>query len=149
MQFLILELNRRSSNSFSKNTKLMMSNFRISLNTVVSETVGPVTWSLLEVMAPGFFFFLSGLEEVSDGECPLDEWVGLDTLLFCGATARSADPGGSGATYRMHKQVIIHARVCMGLKDWVSNKPELYFFETSQSTQNGDNIPEHPTVPGR
>lgn len=32
---------------------------------------------------------------MSEGECPLEEWVGLDTFLFCGATGRSADPDGS------------------------------------------------------
>lgn len=58
---------------------------------------GALTWSLLlQLTAPGFFFFLSGLGEVSGGECPLEEWVGLDTFLFCGATGLSADPGGSG-----------------------------------------------------
>jgi hypothetical protein len=33
-------------------------------------------------MAPGFFFFFMGLGEVSVGEWPLEEWVGLDTFLF-------------------------------------------------------------------
>lgn len=51
-------------------------------------------------MAPGFFFFLTGLGEVSEGECPLEEWVGLDTFLFCGAAGRSANPGGSGTASR-------------------------------------------------
>lgn len=32
---------------------------------------------------------------MSEGDCPLEEWVGLDTFLFCGATGRSADPDGS------------------------------------------------------
>jgi len=54
---------------------------------------------LLQFTAPGFFFFFRGLGEVSEGECPLEEWVGLDTLRFCGAPARSADPGGSGTGY--------------------------------------------------
>lgn len=57
---------------------------------------GP-TWSLLLLLtAPGFFFFLIGLRDVSEGEWPLEEWVGLDTFLFWGATGRSADPEGSG-----------------------------------------------------
>ena len=56
-----------------------------------------LTWSLLwELMAPGFFFFFMGLGEVSVGEWPLEEWVGLDTFLFWGTSTRSADPGGSG-----------------------------------------------------
>ena len=56
-----------------------------------------LTWSLLwELMAPGFFFFFTGLGEVSVGEWPLEEWVGLDTFLFWGTSTRSADPGGSG-----------------------------------------------------
>lgn len=36
---------------------------------------------------------------MSEGECPLEEWVGLDTFRFCGATDLSADPGGSGTEY--------------------------------------------------
>lgn len=56
-----------------------------------------LTWSLLLLfMAPGFFFFLIGLGEVSEGECPLEECVGLEIFRFCGAAVRSADPGGSG-----------------------------------------------------
>lgn len=34
---------------------------------------------------------------MSEGECPLEEWVGLDTFRFCGAADRSAEPGASGA----------------------------------------------------
>ncbi len=37
---------------------------------------------------------------MSEGECPLEEWVGLDTFLFCGAAGLSADPGGSGTGRR-------------------------------------------------
>lgn len=60
-----------------------------------------LTWSLLLLLtAPGFFFFFRGLGEVSVGECPLEEWVGLDTFLFCGTTGLSADPGGSGTGCR-------------------------------------------------
>lgn len=67
-----------------------------------------LTWSLLPLLtAPGFFFFFSGLGEVSEGECPLDEWVGLDTFLFCGATGRSADPGASGTEWRTNKNSIV------------------------------------------
>ncbi|KAG7228159.1 hypothetical protein INR49_013442 [Caranx melampygus] len=57
-------------------------------------------YNINRLTAPGFFFFLTGLGEVSEGECPLEEWVGLDTFLFCGATDRSADPGGSGTGHR-------------------------------------------------
>lgn len=59
------------------------------------------TWSLLlELTTPGFFFFFRGLGDVSVGECPLEEWVGLDTFLFCGTSGRSADPVGSGTGSR-------------------------------------------------
>ena len=54
-------------------------------------------------MAPGFFFFFTGLGEVSAGEWPLEEWVGLDTFLFWGTSTRSADPGGSGTGHGWEK----------------------------------------------
>ena len=43
---------------------------------------------------------------MSEGEWPLEEWVGLGTFLFWGAAGRSADPGGSGTGGGKTDQVI-------------------------------------------
>lgn len=50
-----------------------------------------VTWSLLLLRAPGFFFFLIWQGDVSAGEWPFDECDGLGIFLFCPAL-RSLDP---------------------------------------------------------
>lgn len=89
-----------------------------------NQYTGAPTWSLLlQLTAPGFFFFLRGLGDVSEGECPLEEWVGLDTFLFCGAAGRSADPDGSVTGSRqtngsLSSSVVPHPRHYTRKKDF-------------------------------